>query len=67
MIQSEVFYSDGTKHIADYDQSDIILSEGWYYRIIEADWSGPFESKDEANTHLLEYIKFLDTDPKLVT
>ena len=67
MIESEIFYSDGTKTIIDFDDSDVILAAGGYYNIIGADWSGPFESKDEANTHLLEYIKFLDTDPKLVT
>jgi hypothetical protein len=65
MIQSEVFYSDGTKHIADYDQSDIILPEGWYYRIIEEDWSGPFTTKNEASVHLREYLRFIDSEPKL--
>lgn len=62
----EVFYSDGTITITQYDDSKTILEKGWYYwDETGAYWTGPFETEETAKQELKRYGEFLNSEPRI--
>lgn len=62
----EVFYSDGSLKLKQYDYKENILEKGWYHwDETWADWSGPFESEEEAKKELKRYGEFLNSEPRI--
>lgn len=62
----EVFYSDGSLKLKQYDYKVNILEKGWYHwDETWTDWSGPFESEEEAKKELKRYVEFLNSEPRI--
>lgn len=66
MIDGKIIKSDGTRTVQDYDGATVTLEKGWYY-LTSIDWSGPYDTKDQAQIEFNQYAKFLDSDPKVMT